>query len=254
MSAQPDLALSASAKTLIVLEAAITHSRFTDIVDKTGFAKATTHRILATLVQFGYLVVDRDGAYLPGPKALLIGGHAMADVDISSVAGTVVEALVESTGCTVHVAIRIQDSAVYLLRRDSRKPYRMNSTVGASLPLYMCGLGKAILGWETEPDILAHAQRTGLTARTPRTITDVDELLADLALTRARGYALDDEENDPGVRCVAAPIRDQSGEVAYAISVSTLSLEHTMADLEAMAPDVIEAAGRISAALGNANR
>ena len=86
---------SASEKTLLVLEAALTHSRFTAVVEATGLAKATTHRILGTLVDRQFVTVDLDGSYLPGPKILSLAGRALQRIDISAIARPFVDALVE---------------------------------------------------------------------------------------------------------------------------------------------------------------
>ena len=124
----------------------------------------------------------------------------------------------------------------------------MPSRVGKAFWLHCTGIGKALLA-EKDDDVLdAHIIRTGLPARTPLTHTTAAALKADLAQVRARGYALDDEENEPGIRCVASVIH--TGTAIAAVSISTLSLEQSIAQVALMAPAAIEAARKISAALG----
>ncbi|MEP7764355.1 IclR family transcriptional regulator [Sanguibacter sp. 25GB23B1] len=243
-------AAGASAKTLLVLEAAFTHSRFTDIVEATGLAKATTHRILATLIDRQFIAVDADGGYLPGPKILSLAGRALERVDVRAIAQPFVDALVEKVHCTVHVGIANGDEILYLVRTDSDKPYQMPSRVGHSIPMHSSGIGKAILSTYSDDALERFVARAGLPRRTERTITTIEALRAELDDVRRLGYACDREENVPGVACVAAPISDHTGTVRYGLSISTITLEHTEDQIEAMHGDAIASANAISAALG----
>ena len=241
---------NASEKTLIILEAALTHSRFTEVVEATGLAKATAHRILTTLIERQFVTVDRDGSYLPGPKVLSLAGRALARIDISAIAQPFVDELVTRTRCTVHLGVVNGDEIIYLIRADSDKPYLMPSRVGLAIPMHSTGIGKVVLSDYTDDDLERFVARVGLPRRTAHTITTLTALRAEIADVRRSGYALDREENVPGLGCVAAPVRDLTGTVKYGISVSTLTLEHTFAQIEAMAPLAVQTADRISAALG----
>ncbi|NMR18747.1 IclR family transcriptional regulator [Cellulomonas fimi] len=242
---------SASEKTLLVLEAALTHARFTDVVEATGLAKATTHRILATLVDRQFITVADDGSYLPGPKILSLAGRALQRIDIAAIAQPFVDTLVDTVHCTIHVGVVNGDEIVYLIRTDSDKPYQMPSRVGHSIPLHSSGIGKVVLSGYTDEALERFVARAGLPARTAHTITTLEGLRAEIARVRELGYALDREENVPGVGCVAAPIRDHTGSIRYGLSISTLTLEHTTEQIEAMAPLAVETADQISAALGH---
>lgn len=241
---------SASEKTLLVLEAALTNSRFMDVVEATGLAKATAHRILTTLIDSQFVAVDLDGNYLPGPKILSLAGRALARIDISAIVQPYVDALVERVHCTVHVGVVNGDEIVYLVRTDSDKPYQMPSRVGNAIPMHSSGIGKTILAEYSDDAIARFVARAGLFKRTENTITTLDGLQQELASVRAKGYALDREENVPGVGCVAAPIRDHTGTAKYGLSISTITVEHTPAQIEAMASEAVETANKISAALG----
>jgi len=247
MAASP----GASEKTLLVLEAALTHSRFTDVVAATGMAKATTHRILGTLVDRQFVTVDVDGSYLPGPKILSLAGIALQRIDISAIARPFVDELVAQTHCTVHLGVANGDEIIYLVRADSDRPYVMPSRVGLAIPMHCTGIGKVVLGSWADDEVGRFVARAGLPARTERTITSLTALRAELAEVRRLGYALDLEENVPGVGCVAAPIRDHTGTVRYGISTSTLLIEHDAEQIEAMSYQAVETADRISAALGH---
>jgi len=241
---------SASEKTLLVLEAALTHSRFTEVVAATGLAKATTHRIVTTLVDRHFVTVDADGSYLPGPKILSLAGLALARIDISAIARSFVDALVATSHCTVHLGVVNGDEIIYLIRADPDKPYVMPSRVGLAIPMHSTGIGKVVLSDYTDDQLERYVGRAGLPRRTEHTITTLAALRAEIADVRRCGYALDREENVPGLSCVAAPVRDLTGTVKYGISISTLTLEHTFEQIEAMAPLATRTAELVSVALG----
>ena len=240
----------ASEKTLLVLEAALTHSRFTEVVEATGLAKATTHRILGTLVDRQFVTVDVDGNYLPGPKILSLVGVALQRIDTSAIARPFVDELVAKTRCTVHLGVVNGDEIIYLVRADSDRPYVMPSRVGLSIPMYSTGIGKVVLGSRGDDELDHFVARAGLPARTEHTITALRGLRKEIAEVRRLGYALDRGENVPGLGCVAAPIRDHTGTVKYGLSISTLLIENTIEQIEAMSVMAVETADKISAALG----
>lgn len=240
----------ASEKTLLVLEAALTHSRFSEVVEATGLAKATTHRIVGTLVDSQFVTVDADGNYLPGPKILSLAGMALQRIDISAIARPFIDELVAVTHCTIHLGVVNGDEIIYLVRADSDRPYLMPSRVGLSIPMHSTGIGKVVLGSRSDDELERFVARAGLPARTERTITTLKGLRSEIADVRRLGYALDREENVPGLGCVAAPIRDHTGTVKYGISISTLLIENTVQEIEAMSGLAIETADKISAALG----
>ena len=241
---------SASEKTLLVLEAALTHSRFTDVVAASGLAKATTHRILGTLVDHQFVCVDADGNYLPGRKILSLAGTALQRLDISAIAQPLVDELVASSRCTIHLGVVNGDEIIYLIRTDSDRPYVMASRVGLAIPMHCTGIGKVVLASRDDHELERFVARAGLPARTEHTITSLQGLTTEIAEVRRLGYALDREENVPGLGCVAAPIRDHTGTVKYGVSITTLLIEHTLAQIEAMSGLVVQSADKISAALG----
>ncbi len=240
----------ASEKTLLVLEAALTHSRFSEVVEATGLAKATTHRIVGTLVDSQFVTVDAEGNYLPGPKILSLAGMALQRIDISAIARPFIDELVAVTHCTIHLGVVNGDEIIYLVRADSDRPYLMPSRVGLSIPMHSTGIGKVVLSSRDDDELERFVARAGLPARTEHTITTLTGLRSEIADVRRLGYALDREENVPGLGCVAAPIRDHTGTVKYGISISTLLIEHTVAEIEAMSGLAIGTAAKISAALG----
>ena len=246
----PSASANASEKTLLVLEAVLTHDRFTDVVAATGLAKATVHRILMTLVERGFVTVSPSGGYLPGPKILSLAGAVLQRIDISAIAQPYVDGLVARVHCTVHVGVANGDEIIYLIRSDSDKPYRMPSRVGHSIPMHSTGIGKVVLSTYTDEALDRFVARAGLPPLTEHTITELEALRAEVHQVRDLGYARDREENVPGIGCVAAPIRDHTGKVSYGLSISTITLEHSPEQIDAMSRDAIETADQISRALG----
>lgn len=242
---------NASMKTLVVLEAALTNERFTDIVDTAALPKSTVHRILATLVDEGFVAGDADSGYRAGGRLRRLAGQVLSDVDTTTLARPIAERLVAAVDCTVHVGVLSGDEMVYLIRSDSSKPYRMRSRVGLGIPLHTSGMGKAVMAqWDVE-DVERYAERTGLPARTDATISDVPSLLSALAEVRERGYALDLGENEVGTVCVAAPVFDHTGRATHGLSISSIALEHPGSTIEALAPEAIAAARELSRLLGD---
>lgn len=243
-------ATTASEKTLMVLEAAMTHERFSEIVAAVQLPKATVHRILTTLVERDFIRVAAGGTHVPGPKILSLAGIAYDRVDISTIVQPYVEDLVRRVQCTVHVGVRSGDEIIYLVRTDSDKPYRMPSRVGAAIPLHTSAIGKAILARLDDDSIERFVNRAGLPRRTARSLTTLGELRAELADIREHGHAFDREENVPGVVCIGTAVRDHTGHSNYGLSISSLALEHTEGQLAAMAGDLSKAAADITHALG----
>ncbi|MFI5842319.1 IclR family transcriptional regulator [Catenuloplanes sp. NPDC051500] len=240
-------------KTLAVLEALAEHHRVTDIAAATGVSKSTVHRILQALVLWGFARPDGLGSYEPGPRILTLAGRVMHRFDPARQASGALRALSEATGYTTHFAIRSADEAVYVDKQEGRRPYQMPSRIGMGVALHTTAIGKAVLAQLGDEDVLAICRRTGLVQRTRHTLTGEEDLLKHLARVRALGYAVDDEENEPGIRCVGAAVFDHTGQVLGGISISTLAMDSTMSSLEMRAPEVIAAARDVSAALGAAD-
>ena len=131
-------------------------------------------------------------------------------------------ALQEESGATVHLALLDGAEAVYVAKVESAKPYRMASRVGMAMPLHCTAIGKAVLAGMPDAEAAALLGRSRLPARTPNTITDPDRLRTHLREVRERGWSVDDEENEAGVRCVGAAVFDHTDRAIGAVSVSQL--------------------------------
>lgn len=242
--------LTAADKTLIVLEAAIAHPRFTDVVNATGFPKATVHRLIQTLLDYEYIGQSEVGDYFPGPALLKLGGTALNSIDISQAAEPHLRRLVDRTGLTVHLGGLVKTEAIYLSKIEGVAPYHIPSGVGQSLMLHTTAIGKSILAFLPTNDVAEVAVAAGLPARTPNSITSLAELQQELKCIKSKGYCFDNEENVPGIRCIGAPVKARDGHVKYAISMTALAMEKSIADLEEYASLVLEAADGVSHAIG----
>ena len=220
------------------------------LAGETGLAKSTVHRLLASLVGLGYVVQDEEnGHYRLTLKMFELSSGIVDSMDIMGVAKAHLERLSQRTGEAVHLVIRDGRDIVYIYKTESG-PMRTSSRVGLRSPLYCTGVGKAILatlpGDEVE-DIWTHSNAQKLTART---ITDLEELRSQLVEVRANGYAIDDEENELGVRCVAVAIPGPDGRAESAFSISGLAPYMTPERIRRIATLALDARTDILADLG----
>ena len=192
-----------------------------EISKKVKLSKGTTYRIVYTLTSRGYISQDQNlGKYRLGPKSFEIGSVALSQMEIRRVAHTYLEELRNLTGEATHLVVQDKGEALYLDKLDSPRAIRMNSFIGQRLPMHCTAVGKAMLADLPELEVSYICNMRGMGRSTAKTITTIEGLLQDLQQVKAEGYAIDDEENEEGLRCLAAPIRDYSGKVIAAISVS----------------------------------
>lgn len=223
----------------------------TELAARCGVHKSSVSRIMATLASRGYVRQNPDtGKYSLGLHLAELGSACLAKIDIRQVAKPYIEELRRATGETVHLAVIMDSSMVYIDKSESEHVLGMKSRVGSSVPLHCTGLGKALCAFLPEDFVLARLKRAGMTKYTPNTITDVDSFLACLARVRECGYAFDDEEHEEGIRCVAVPVMDHAGRPVAAISASGPTVRVSRERQLEMIPLVAEAGRRISAALG----
>lgn len=195
-----------------------------DLSKKTGFPKGTTHRLLTSLAYFDYIRQDlMTKNYHLGFKLVELGNLLLNQIDLRTEAHPYLIELADRTKETAHMVILDRNEALYVDKVDASEPnggLRMVSRLGSRIPAHCSAVGKILLAFLPEERLVSIVEDKGLPRRTENTITDIEELKKHLQLIREQDYALDDEENEKGVKCVAAPIRDQKGEVKAAISIS----------------------------------
>jgi len=215
-----------------------------------GLAKSTVHRLATTLVEYDILEQNREtGKYRLGLALFELGALVRRKMDAASESRGQMHALVESTGETVQLAVLDHLSVLYIRIRESRQAVRMSSSPGSRAPAHCTSVGKVLLAHQP-PEIVKQVVDNGLTRYTENTITSPERLFDELASIRTRGYAIDDEEIEVGLRCVAAPIRDHTGQVTAAISVAAPVQRMTKRNLQTTVPTIIAAADSISKRLG----
>ena len=176
-----------------------------DLVARTDLPLATIHRLLRTLVDLGYVRQDRSRQYSLGPRLMRLADASARQFGV--LARPHMLEVVEALGESANLAVLDGDEIVYIAQvQPSVNFMRMFTEVGRRVQAHATGVGKAILATHSDPDVLALLGRTGMQKRTERTIVDPEAFLADLRLTRERGYAIDDGEQELGVRCVAVAI------------------------------------------------
>jgi DNA-binding IclR family transcriptional regulator len=218
---QSEDAVKSLVKVVSILEAFSTSRRsmsLAEISAATGFPRSTTHRLAASLRDVGLL--DQDGhrdRYRLGIRLFELGNTVLANMDLHREARPVVDALSQVSGHLVHLAVFDGQQAIVIHRvsADSGTPL----TLIEAAPVHCTSVGKAILAFQPPAKIDAIIAG-GLKRFTDSTITDGRKLKSELKQIRARGYAVDEGEHQPGIRCIGAPIHDRAGRIVAGLSVS----------------------------------
>ncbi|MEU6198592.1 IclR family transcriptional regulator [Streptomyces sp. NPDC047061] len=247
------LAGNATDKALNLLEAAVAPGyphRLGEVATTAGVPKASAHRILNNLVATSFLASDGTGGYGPGPRLRALAARVTQGCEEDQVMRAELEVLSRHVGSTVHLGVRTGDAATCLIKVASPKPVQTSSRVGMQLALHATSIGKCILSGLSDDELTALMERVGLAARTEHTLTDLTDLRAELAQVRERGYALDEEENEIGVRCIGAPVRDTKGAVVGGVSISAITYLESRDTLLSWADPIRATAGALHGLLG----
>lgn len=218
------------------------------IAQVTGLHPSTAHRILSAMT--ADRIVDRvePGAYRLGMRLLELGNLVKSRINVRELALPVMRELHAQTGETVNLSVRHDDEIVYVERTSSgRSAMRVVHVVGARAPLHITAAGKLFLLEEGFPRLREYARRTGLKPHTKATLSTLPQLERELERIQRQGWATDAEEAEVGVRCVAAAVRDDTGMLVAALSISSPA--------DRMKPQwgplVKEAAERVAHAIGH---
>jgi len=192
--------------------------RISELAVASGVPVPTCSRLLEALTE-ARLIRRRNGRFELGPHCLALGESFRAVFNLDRDARAHLEKLAELTGETAHIGVLDEAECVYVDKVDSTQSVRMYSRVGGRSPLHSSGIGKALLS--AAPDgVFDLVCKNGLVRRTRRTITDPARLWEEMLVIRKRGYAIDDVENEDGIRCVAAPVRGADGYAVAAVSIA----------------------------------
>lgn len=253
-------AVPAASRALDILELFLDAPVLTasDVVSRLGLPRTTVHELLGTLVDRSYLLVvpGQPLRYQLGVRLFQLGSVFAQQLDLAREAQRVAAEVAAECDETVHVAILDGTDVIYIARVESTHPVRMISAVGRRLPAHSTGVGKMLLSSLPDDEIDAlYRDREALPSVTPHTITSLSRLRAELAEIAARGLAYDDAESSEDVHCVATGVRDHSGAMVAALSVSVPIMRWSSERRDVLADLVRAGAARLSESLGHrANR
>jgi len=217
---------------------------------RVGVNRVTVHRILSALRAHGFVTqAERGGPYRLGYRFVEFGERVIAANDAIRIAQPLLEELAELTGETCHFALLDGAEAVYVAKVESQQAVRLVSRIGVRVPLYCTSLGKAALAAMSEERAAELVADQSFEARTPTTIVSKQALLAELAHIRRRGWAVDEAENEPGVRCAGAAVLGRDGVPIGAISVSGPEWRVDDVRIQELGTVVAQAAVRLSEVL-----
>ncbi len=224
--------------------------RLVDLQRQTNADKAVLLRLLNGLQLRDFVRRDDDARYHLGPAAMELAHSFLAGIDVRAAAISTMQRLVAEAGETVHLGTLRDVSVLYLHKIEAERTIRMHSQIGSLMPAYSTALGKAMLA-AGPSELVERAIGAGMPPRTRHTITEPDGLRRELATVRARGFAIDDLENEDGVRCVGAAILDHQDAVVGALSVSAPAFRFSLEDALRLGPVIARAAQEVSAQLGS---
>jgi len=253
--AKPNYPIKVLDKSLSVLELLLKKGsamNMTELSEKLGFYPSTTHRILDTLKHRGYIEQDsHTQKYQLGLKVLELGMAKLQQIDLVREATPYLKELVNQCNETAHLGVLEEGDVLYLAKEESSQTIRMCSYVGKRAPLHCTALGKVLLAFLPEEERKKILEQKELPRLTEKTITDKRELGKELDKVKEQGFALDREENEKDVRCVAAPIRNYQGEVIAAVSISSPIFRIDENAQNNLKEALIEISKKISKRLGN---
>ena len=201
-----------------------------ELAEALDLNKSTAHRVVSSLLYMGYVRQDPDtGNYGPSFKVVDLAGKVMGRVDVAEIVRPCLQKLMRRCGETVHLVEREEEKCVYIDKVEApQNQVRMVSHVGGVLPFYRSAVGKALAARMPEEEVRRLWDRCRIERTTPYTITNFDEFMEVLEEVRRKGYALDNEENETGVRCIAAAldIREEHTRYAFSISVPIMRMDN----------------------------
>jgi len=240
-------------RALTILDLFDEHNRelkITEISARVGLHKSTVHSLLKTLQLHRYIEQDERGQYRLGMRLLEKGQLLLQSFDIREIAGGPLRELSAETGQTVHLVIRDGAEGIYIDKVEGRKAAIRYSRIGRRVPLHSSAVGKVLAAFLPEGELDRILNGYAYSVHTPHTIASEAAFREELQTVRDLGIAYDREENEPGVRCAAAPVYDHDGRVAAAVSISTMASAVSGEELASFAERLRETAERISRGLG----
>jgi IclR family KDG regulon transcriptional repressor len=228
-----------------------TELKITEISSRMSLHKSTVHSLLKTLMLHGYIGQDIDsGKYKLGLKLIEKGQLMLSSLDIRAVARKNLSELSARTGQTTHLVILSGKEGIYIDKVEGVKAAIRYSRLGGRVPLHCSAVGKVLAAFQSIDKQQKLLSDYTFTIHTPNTIGNMAQFMEELAQVNKLGYAIDNQENEPGVRCVAAPIYDHSRHVIAAISLSTMTTSVNDEQFLLLSGQLIAESAAISKLLG----
>ncbi len=221
-----------------------------ELSEATGQPVGTIHRLLKTLAIREYVVRDsRTRRYALGPAFRRLASTGLQTPNWIEIATSHLQELVEISGETANLAVLERNRAVYEAQAQPRRMVRMFTELGNRVPLHSTGCGKVLLAYQSESVIASIIAESGLPRYTETTVTDRRQFQQELELIRQQGYAMDNGEQEEGVRCLAVPVHGAKGRVVAALSISGPSSRLDSRDIPKLLPHLKRISAAISASL-----
>ena len=222
------------------------------LTERTGLHKSTVHRMLAAMAARGYVRKDEaTGNYCMTTRLYALSGQVVENLDLVQVARGPMEELAHAVGETVHLVVPEGTDIVYVHKVEAQNgAIRMFSRIGMRRPMYCTGVGKAIMAFLPDEEVDRIWDASTIEAYTPHTIVTRERLRDVLDAIRRRGCAFDNEENELGVRCIAAAIHDYTGQPCGALSISAPLIRMSDSYLAHLMPYLMNARDQISDIMG----
>ncbi|PJI07293.1 MULTISPECIES: IclR family transcriptional regulator [Clostridium] len=226
----------------------------TEISEKVGLHKSTVFRLLSTLIYKGYVQQDKNSSrYGLTLKLFELGNKKVENMSLVTVALPYIKKLMEKTNEVVHLVVRDGTDMVYISKVEPQKTIRMYSSIGKRIPLYCTAVGKAMMSQMLDNEVEEIWEKSDIKKLTDRTITDLETMKKELKKVKEKGYAIDEQENEIGIRCIGTIIRDYKGNICGAASVSGSILSFTEDKIGDFSKWMLECASSISKELGYRN-
>jgi DNA-binding IclR family transcriptional regulator len=226
----------------------------TDIAERLSVDPSTSYRLLATLEKHRFIRQESSKKYTLGFGVVTIASALLRQIDVAVIAAPHLRELMQSTGESAHVAIADGNYVAIVAQASAPGMLRVDTPLGSREPMYCTAVGKALLSESDPLRVKTLIGSAPLKRYSPNTITNLEMLATELGRTRDRGYAFDDEELHPGVRCIAAAVRDHSGTIAAAVGISAPASRLTRERTAELVAAVARSANDLSAELGYAEQ
>lgn len=221
--------------------------RFSELQASSDYPKATLYRLLQTLTKQHMLSYDPDmGTYTLGVRLLRLAHSAWKTSSLAPIARPYIDKLSQNTGETVHLAQLDHAQVIYVDKRNATQVLPMFSEAGKVGPAYCTGVGKAMMAYLPEKQLVDVLAQQSWHRFTEKTLSDADAMRQELQAIRDRGHGYDNEEHEPGIICVALPIRNSFGRVLGAISITSSTLRSSLERLDSFVPLIRDTAEQIA--------